>query len=491
MLHECDSIYYYGVVLKLQNMGKGRIMKKNLGTVLKYTLLVFAVAFIVLAMRSGQVRAGEDKKISLNSTKLTLYAGDTYKLELNNVPANKKVTFKSGKKSVAKVGSNGMITAVKAGKATITAKYNGKKYKCAVTVKKRPAAAKTIYSDATFAEDDEYAYYLDTEALAAGGTAWGYMSGGYLCKVKKDGSEEPVVLMNDVCYKPMLAGNYVYYLYCWSTKYYDNKFYWCCRIKTDGTGAETLTGKEYSITDYTIYDNTMYCSVKRADYMVDGKWPDFPEGIYAMNLSDKKMTRISDAIAFNLHIYKGRLYYSANYKPADYKSLSEIGYYLFGINLDGTGKIVYDQMPTNSSDYRQQFAGAGSDIYYVNTGNFLCKIDTAGTKNPEKLMKVYGSLVVNGDRIYAASNYENDYGSVSSNGIIRIDTKTGVSEQLIDGEYYPDHIFGNRIYINTLKGFAGGKLAILGYDGSAWKIFKDEIDFATINKLKNIKDLPD
>lgn len=44
--------------------------------------------------------------------------------------------WSSNKKKVAKVNKNGKITGVKAGKATITAKVDGKTLKCKVTVKK-------------------------------------------------------------------------------------------------------------------------------------------------------------------------------------------------------------------------------------------------------------------------------------------------------------------------------------------------------------------
>lgn len=466
------------------------MLRNFVNRVVKYALLICVLAVVGVVLYSKPVFAGDSKKISLNSTKLTIYTGDNYKLELENAAPGKKITFKSSKKSVAKVDSTGMITAVKAGKAKITAKYNGKNYKCTVTVKKPSAKAKGIYSDSTFAEDEEYAYYLDTEAYASQGTAFGYMSGGHLCKVKKDGSEKPVVLMNDVCYKPMLVGDYIYYLYCWTTKYYDNKFYWCCRIKTDGTGAETLTGKEYSVTDYTVYDNTLYCSVKSADYMIDGKWPDFPTGIYAMNLTDGKMTFVSDAAAYNLTVFNGRLYYAMNYVPSDFKSFSDIGYYLFGINRDGTGKVVYGHMPTNSSDYRQQFVGAGSYIFYVDIDNRLCRIDIAGAGKPENLTEVYGSLAVNGNYLYAAACDKDAYGAVKSKGLIRVNIMSGEVEELLEGEYYPDHIYNNRIYVNSNRSFAAGKLAVFGYNGSEWKIFKDEIDFAALNKLKDVSNLP-
>ena len=53
--------------------------------------------------------------------------------------ANKKVTWKSSNSKVVKVDKNGKITAVKKGKATVTAttKSGGKTAKVQVTVKKK------------------------------------------------------------------------------------------------------------------------------------------------------------------------------------------------------------------------------------------------------------------------------------------------------------------------------------------------------------------
>lgn len=78
------------------------------------------------------------KKVTLNKTKLTLKKGKTATLKATVSPtntANKKVTFKSSKKSVATVSSKGKITAKKKGTTTITAKCGTKKATCKVTVK--------------------------------------------------------------------------------------------------------------------------------------------------------------------------------------------------------------------------------------------------------------------------------------------------------------------------------------------------------------------
>lgn len=73
-------------------------------------------------------------KISLNKTKVSLLVGSRTKLKLKNAKSS-KIYWETSRRSIVRVNEYGTIVAQKAGKATITAKYNGKKYKCSVTVK--------------------------------------------------------------------------------------------------------------------------------------------------------------------------------------------------------------------------------------------------------------------------------------------------------------------------------------------------------------------
>lgn len=73
------------------------------------------------------------KKPAINVTQKTLRAGQTFTLKLTGTTIKSAV---SSKKSVAEVGKNGVVTAKKAGKTTITLKGRDKKsYKCTITVK--------------------------------------------------------------------------------------------------------------------------------------------------------------------------------------------------------------------------------------------------------------------------------------------------------------------------------------------------------------------
>ena len=75
----------------------------------------------------------------LNKSSATLSIGGKTTLSLSNAVSGKKTTWKSSKSSVVSIKKNSTnkvtLTAKKAGKVTIYATHNGKKYKCTVTVK--------------------------------------------------------------------------------------------------------------------------------------------------------------------------------------------------------------------------------------------------------------------------------------------------------------------------------------------------------------------
>ena len=91
---------------------------------------------------AGSVRKSftiaEAANLTLNKSKVTLYTGKASKtaaIKATVKGASKTVTWKTSNAKVAKVDKNGKITAVKAGKATITATANGISKKVTVTVK--------------------------------------------------------------------------------------------------------------------------------------------------------------------------------------------------------------------------------------------------------------------------------------------------------------------------------------------------------------------
>ena len=84
------------------------------------------------------------KKIYLSKKSVKLNKGQTLKLVLKNAKAS-KVKWTTSKKKVATVSKKGVVKAKNKGKATITAKYKGKKYKCKITVKKNSMTRKQVF----------------------------------------------------------------------------------------------------------------------------------------------------------------------------------------------------------------------------------------------------------------------------------------------------------------------------------------------------------
>lgn len=99
-------------------------MKKVVSVIL---LVAMCVVSIFIPNRSSEAAA----KYALNITDMTMSKSQSRQLKLSGA---KKVTWKSSKKSVVTVSKKGKVTAKKKGSAVITAKSNGKSYKCNVTV---------------------------------------------------------------------------------------------------------------------------------------------------------------------------------------------------------------------------------------------------------------------------------------------------------------------------------------------------------------------
>lgn len=86
-----------------------------------------------------QTAIAEAAAVKLNTSKKTLAPGKTYTLKVSGT--KKKVSWSSNKKTVAKVNSKGKVTALKAGKAVISAKIGSTKRTCTITVKNTKIAA--------------------------------------------------------------------------------------------------------------------------------------------------------------------------------------------------------------------------------------------------------------------------------------------------------------------------------------------------------------
>ena len=77
----------------------------------------------------------EDQGITLSVYKITsFYVGETYSITANTSSTGQQVTWSSSNAKVAKVDSNGVVTAVGSGSATITASIGSHSQSCSVTV---------------------------------------------------------------------------------------------------------------------------------------------------------------------------------------------------------------------------------------------------------------------------------------------------------------------------------------------------------------------
>lgn len=97
-----------------------------------------SIVLIMVLLFTATVTASA-ATVKINKSKATIYVGSSITLKISNT--SNKVSWSSSNKSVAIVKSTGSrtakVTAKAPGKATITAKVNGKKFKCVVTTKYR------------------------------------------------------------------------------------------------------------------------------------------------------------------------------------------------------------------------------------------------------------------------------------------------------------------------------------------------------------------
>ena len=137
--------YYKGITNKRQNISFSvnvtgvktlRIESKNVGD--------WSNGFVFIA--DAELTDNSDSKtVELKAgktTKASLSVGNKTTLKIKNV--KKKIKWTTSKKTVAKVSSKGVVTAVKPGTATIKGKVAGKTYTCKMTVKNADAKAQSV-----------------------------------------------------------------------------------------------------------------------------------------------------------------------------------------------------------------------------------------------------------------------------------------------------------------------------------------------------------
>ncbi len=103
-----------------------------MGVVVALALSVFAPGAAAFGKIAGPAEVQAESSLKLNATKDTMRVGDALYLELSE--DGEEVVWKSSDSKVASVDDEGLVVAKKAGKATISAKVDGKTLKCKITV---------------------------------------------------------------------------------------------------------------------------------------------------------------------------------------------------------------------------------------------------------------------------------------------------------------------------------------------------------------------
>lgn len=106
------------------------------GAIWKVSLIVMIAIVVPACAGATPVRAAS---LSMNRQQLVLFTGQHASLTVNGKKKGKLVKWRSSDKKIVRVDQKGTVTAVKKGKAAITARIGKMKLSCKVTVKKDPA----------------------------------------------------------------------------------------------------------------------------------------------------------------------------------------------------------------------------------------------------------------------------------------------------------------------------------------------------------------
>ena len=117
-------------------------MKRNRFKILLATVIL-ALASVFVYTSSDNVYA----KTRISKKNLTMKVSEKSVLKLKG--AKGKIVWKSNKPKIVKVSKKGEVTALKQGRATITAKNKGKKYICKVKVEMNNNTQYSVISDPT------------------------------------------------------------------------------------------------------------------------------------------------------------------------------------------------------------------------------------------------------------------------------------------------------------------------------------------------------
>lgn len=165
--------------------------------------ILFFMFFILYSVLIFNTSAEAAKKPSLNKTNVFMSTADTVKLKVFNT--NKKVTWSSSNKEVARINSKGKVTPVWFGKTVISAKIGKKILKCTVNVLEEdvwsssddPSYSVSIMKISNKKVRVEIWIYDDEETVCSGNLTAKYTKNGnlsFLCQGKYDISGEIILV---------------------------------------------------------------------------------------------------------------------------------------------------------------------------------------------------------------------------------------------------------------------------------------------------------
>jgi hypothetical protein len=122
---------------------------------------ITAISLILLLLVSSyHINTISAATVKINKTTLSMLVGEKSTLSITGT--SKKVTWSTSDKNIASVNSNGKVSAIAPGKATITGKIGTKKFTCKITVKKDKTVTVTVTNLLTGSISD----YLSTLDIA-------------------------------------------------------------------------------------------------------------------------------------------------------------------------------------------------------------------------------------------------------------------------------------------------------------------------------------
>ena len=220
--------------------------------------------------------------ITLDKATVTITEGETETLVATVTPADatdKTVTWTTSNSAVATV-DGGVVTAVKAGTATITATAGGYSASCVVTVEAKPEPEEpttpTVSPITSLAElSNSGVYYIYQANHSKGATSWAVATNGKALKSNKD--LNIATDMNDTRQQFAILsidGGATRYLYHVATKKFVNKD---GSLSTTPADAISFMNGAYDNTFFAYFDGSHYVNVGGSQQMIIDGW-NTPDG---------------------------------------------------------------------------------------------------------------------------------------------------------------------------------------------------------------------